>query len=359
MQAIYVDIGPLLEDQWTGIPVFTRRLIDALGQSPRLSTRFCFELHEVPSGLVRRAVAHRSGTLLRGELFRDDSAFLTVCDPAVPVLYPTAKHIITSKGITASTVHDMSTLVMPEFHKAENVAHHLDYFRDELVTDDAVFCASDSTRNALISAYPFVEDKARILYQYVDWPAEFELMDHNAGHLRLGRYALVIGTLEPRKNLSLLLKALQDERLAQLSLTFLVVGRKGWLIDEILASVTPEQRDRIVFTGFVSEFVKYRLIKNCEFLLFPSVYEGFGIPAVEALSLGRPVVASFASCFPEVIGEAGLYFDPFSVQALVDAIEQALDVSSDARMKAMAIERSRYFSAERMAAPVLDWLGAS
>ena len=74
-----------------------------------------------------------------------------------------------------------------------------------------------------------------------------------------------------------------------------------------------EACDRLLFSGFVSEFTKYRLIKGSEFLIFPSVYEGFGIPALEAMALGKPVLSSWSSSLPEVVGDAGVYFDPLSV----------------------------------------------
>jgi hypothetical protein len=93
---------------------------------------------------------------------------------------------------------------MPEAHEEANIAYHLDTMALELATDDVVFCISEATRAALSSAFPSVASKTRTLFQYVDWPNHFEIMNRNMPPLRLGPYAVVVGTIEPRKNLGLL-----------------------------------------------------------------------------------------------------------------------------------------------------------
>jgi glycosyltransferase involved in cell wall biosynthesis len=258
----------------------------------------------------------------------------------------------------ASTIHDISTLVMPETHVQENVAFHLDALREQLRTDEVVFCCSDATRAALVATFPWVGPKARLVPQYVDWPDSFELLERNLPPLALGRYAVVIGTIEPRKNLGLLLAALDNPAVARAGIHFVVIGRRGWLADEALARLSPQTQSRISFTGFVSEFVKWRLLRHAEFLVFPSIYEGFGIPALEAMSLGKPVLASMTSAFPEVIGDAGVYFDPLSVEEFAAGLKEIADPKRLADLAPKALAQAAQFDAPRMAAPVLDWLGA-
>jgi glycosyltransferase involved in cell wall biosynthesis len=255
----------------------------------------------------------------------------------------------------ASTVHDMTTLFMPDTHDEGNIAHHLDYLDHELMTDEAIFCISEATRASLICAAPSVERRIRLLPQYVDWPEAFELVDRNLPTLRPRPYALVIGTIEPRKNLKLILDSLADARVARNPIAFVVLGKRGWLVDDFLKQLPPESQTRIAFTGFVSEFVKYRLLKAAQFLVLPSLCEGFGIPALEALSLGKPVLASRSSSLPEVIGDAGVYFDPMSVSEFAAALDEISDARKLAELSPRALKRNAMFSPERMAAPVVAW----
>ena len=165
----------------------------------------------------------------------------------------------------------------------------------------------------------------------------------------------MIGTIEPRKNLGLLIHALAEPEVAKLDLAFVALGKRGWLVDEFLAGLTPPQRERVIFSGFVSEFVKYRLIKGAQFLIFPSLCEGFGIPALEAMSLGKPVLASISASLPEVIGDAGVYFDPVSTREFAAALAEIANPLKLAELAPRAIRRNAEFTPERMSAPVVAW----
>ncbi|WP_137180136.1 glycosyltransferase family 1 protein [Roseomonas sp. AR75] len=356
--ALTLDIAPLLEDQWTGIPVFTRRLVQALERSGEVDLSFAVRLTRIPATRLWDTVRAGFGTFLRTDFEHGLIAGLDRLDAASPLLYPSVKSACGVCGAEASVIHDVSTLVMPETHAEANVRYHLDPLREQLATDEVVFCASEATRAALVAAYPSASAKARVIYQYADWPEEFALDDRNLPRLALGRYAAVIGTIEPRKNLGLLLRALSHPALRDSDLRFVVIGKKGWNLDAALAGLDPAQHKRILFTDFVSEFAKYRLLRAAEFLVFPSIYEGFGIPAVEAMHLGKPVLAAFTSSFPEVIGEAGVYFDPLSVDEFAAAFEEISNPARVAELAPKAVEQARQFNAARMAAPVLEWLKA-
>ncbi|MGG5821762.1 glycosyltransferase family 4 protein [Falsiroseomonas sp. HW251] len=349
-----IDVTPLLEAQWTGIPVFTRRLVRALGAAG-VELDHAVRLSRVPADAVERAMRLGNGNFLRLLQERPPTE-ATPIDPGRPLLYPSVKPIGGIARREASTIHDLSTLVMPETHSPANVAHHLDPLRETLLTDETVFCCSEATRSAVVQTWPWVEPKTRLLMQYADWPDGFELMERNLPQVAIGRYAVVIGTVEARKNLGLLLRALKEPALERSGLRFVVIGRRGHGAEQLLARLSPAAQERVTFTGYVSEFVKYRLLKHAEFLVLPSVYEGFGIPAVEAMSLGKPVLAAMTSSFPEVIGQAGVFFDPFSVAEFAAALEEIADPRRLAELAPRAIVQAASFGPERMAAPVLEWL---
>jgi hypothetical protein len=192
-----IDVGPLLEDHWTGIPVFTRRLVQALLLHGGLELQFAFRLTQIPAAAVLAAIRAGNGTLLRSEFERNAGKRYPLIDSSVPLLFPSVKEYFKVSRREASTVHDVSTLVMPENHDKENVDHHMRHLARQLATDDLVFCVSDATRAALTLAYPSIADKTRILHQYVDWPENFPAMERNLPPPVLGRYAAVIGTVDP------------------------------------------------------------------------------------------------------------------------------------------------------------------
>lgn len=353
-----VEIGPMQETQWTGIPVFTRRLVQALLHHGGVDLTFSFNLTAIPSGNVLAAMKAGTGIFLSQDY--EDRAFEAYrpVDISTPVLYPSVKPVCGIMAHEASVVHDISTLVMPENHEEANIAYHLDGLAKELATNQVVFCTSAATRLALETYFPSVRAKTKVLYQYVDWPESFPLQDRNLPRIKLGRYAAVIGTIEPRKNLAILLRALNLPAVQKADLKFVIIGKMGWLVDQFLERLTPAQREKLIFSGYVSDFVKYRLIAAAEFLVFPSLYEGFGIPALEALSLGKPVLAARTSSFPEVIGPAGVYFDPLSVEEFAAGLEEIQRPARLAELSSLARSQCATFTPARMAEPIIDWLAS-
>ena len=222
--ALTLDIAPLLEDQWTGIPVFTRRLVQALERSGEVDLSFAVRLTQIPAARLRDTIRAGFGTFLRTDLEHGLIEGLERLDTTRPLLYPSVKSACGVCDAEASVIHDVSTLVMPETHAETNVRFHLDPLREQLATDEVVFCASEATRAALSAAFPSGASKARVIYQYADWPEEFALDDRNLPRIALGRFAVVIGTIEPRKNLGLLLRALSHPAVKGSDLRFVVIG---------------------------------------------------------------------------------------------------------------------------------------
>ncbi len=123
------------------------------------------------------------------------------------------------------------------------------------------------------------------------------------------QYILTLSTIEPRKNIQLLVKAYhQMMLLKEMDMPLVLAGRKGWKMDELLEGIEPSVKDKIFFTGFIEDEDLPVIYGNAEFFVFPSMYEGFGIPPLEAMACGTPVLSSNAASLPEVLGDAAVYF---------------------------------------------------
>jgi glycosyltransferase involved in cell wall biosynthesis len=135
-----------------------------------------------------------------------------------------------------------------------------------------------------------------------------------------------VGTVQPRKNYTRLIQALGHLRQAGYDLDLVIAGGRGWLEDPIHESVrNAHMSEHVHFLGFVEESELPALYSAAECLAFPSLYEGFGLPVLEAMACGTPVVTSNLSSLPEVAGDAALLVDPYDTDALAHAIKRVLD----------------------------------
>ncbi|MBN1135196.1 MAG: glycosyltransferase family 4 protein, partial [Anaerolineae bacterium] len=158
------------------------------------------------------------------------------------------------------------------------------------------------------------------------------------------RFILFVGTLEPRKNIARLIQAYAQLPGARPPLFF--VGGKGWFYDEVFALVERLNLGAEVrFVGYVPIDELPWWYNAAQMLVYPSLYEGFGLPPLEAMACGTPVVVSTASSLPEVVGQAGLLVDPTDTQGLATAMDQCLnDLDLRARMKALGLAQAAVFS---------------
>jgi glycosyltransferase involved in cell wall biosynthesis len=193
-------------------------------------------------------------------------------------------------------------------------------------------------------------DHIDVVYPGVDAayrPYAAEEVDRFRQEKGYGRYLLHVGTLQPRKNIPLLLEAFAQ--LQEPELKLVLIGGKGWLYEEIFARVQAlGLSERVHFTGYVPDDELPLWYNAAELLVFPSVYEGFGLPVVEAMACGTPVIAANSASIPEAVGEAGLLFDPHNVAELAEQITAVLhDPQLSAKMRALGLAHASQFSWER------------
>ena len=261
---LIIDIMPLLEPKWTGIPVFTRRLIQCLWNSGEpIDLHFVHRMHAIPSAAVERAIRAGDGVEFTQRLV--EYVNMGVRLPPVqetPILYPQIKGGVSVSRKEAGVIHDISTLTLPNTHTVENIAHHLDTLEYDLRTHQTIFCTSQATRIALEAAFPSTRGRTRLLYQYVDWPADFATLPFDVSWWVKPPYALILGTVEPRKNIGLVLRAIQSGRLNHIDMKFVLAGKASPEMRATLNALPPQVQDRLVYLDFVSEFEKYGCIRH-------------------------------------------------------------------------------------------------
>lgn len=163
----------------------------------------------------------------------------------------------------------------------------------------------------------------------------------------LARFILHVGTLQPRKNIPVLIQAFSQ--LEDTTLKLVLIGGKGWLYDDVFQQVNAlGLTERVIFTGYVPDDELPLWYNAAELLVFPSVYEGFGLPVVEAMACGTPVVAANSSSIPEAVGEAGLLFAPNDVESLVKQMTAVLtNAHLQNKLRQLGLKHAQTFSWER------------
>lgn len=163
-------------------------------------------------------------------------------------------------------------------------------------------------------------------------------------------YVLYVGNAYPHKNLGLLLEVarlLPEKR-------FVCVGKEDYFYKELKERVKSLQLDNVFFVGFVPDRLLPTLYREAESYFFPSLYEGFGLPALEALAFGTPVVLARAGALPEIVGEAGIFFNPKNIEEVKNKLELVgKNAALRQRVKKLGYERVMQFSWARMAAETL------
>lgn len=221
---------------------------------------------------------------------------------------------------TIVTIHDLSYLFFPHEFLKKDLYQLKNWTRYAVKKASHIIAVSKTTKKDIMKEYAVPDKKITVIYN------GYENVESLAtSHQPLATnhpYFLYVGTIQPRKNVSTLIKAFSQFHAKHPSFKLIIAGKKGWLYDSIFQQVSQMQMtESIIFPGYVSDNEKIKLYQEATAYILPSLYEGFGIPILEAMSYKCPVIASFSSSLPEIGGEACLYFDPNSVDDLLDKME--------------------------------------
>lgn len=261
---------------------------------------------------------------------------------------------------TVYTLHDLIFLRYPEYHLPYNRWYLTLAMPRYLQAADLIITPSEWSRQDALNYYQLPADKIKVIYEA---PAPTFQPLTNAETLNQVRhkynlpahFVLHVGTIEPRKNLSRLLDAFQPLLTDWPDLKLVLIGQKGWLYQPFFERLQAlGLTEQVIFPGYVAEADLAAIYQLATVFAFPSLYEGFGLPPLEAMACGTPVVSSHSSSLPEVIGQAGLLVEPTDSRALYQAIHRLLsDEALRADLRQRGLAQAQRFSWQKAVAELV------
>ena len=257
------------------------------------------------------------------------------------------------------TLHDLGFLKYPEWTTEENRGGCFDGVFNASIFADYVVAVSHSTREHYLETFPhYPEERIGVVYEACRMHvSEDPEQPKSLVAWETQKFWLTVATLEPRKNHLRLIEAyarLKKETGFLLPVIF--AGGKGWLMEDLESEIHSQDLDReVTLLGYVNDLELSWLFRNCFAFVYPSLFEGFGLPVLEAMSCGAPVLTSNTSSLPEVAGDAAILADPFSVDSIYGGLARLLK-ESDLRsnLRDSGLKQAEKFSWKRAAHSVLD-----
>jgi glycosyltransferase involved in cell wall biosynthesis len=252
--------------------------------------------------------------------------FLSTTSYIYPAIAPSSQKVVT-------VVHDLISFLHPEHH------HWFPTWVEKLTlsravrNSDLIVTVSNHTWRDLELLKPEVQDRPHIVVYPAIGP---ELQHSDEKRMDLPeRFILAVGTLQPRKNIQGVIKAFELVAESKPNLHLCIAGGKGWKTSTIFEAMPEWLKERIHFLGYVHHDELIELYSRAQALVFPSFYEGFGMPPLEAMACGCPVIASSVSSLPEAVGDAALMVDPNNIEEIANTIQHILGP----KVRGIAIER--------------------
>lgn len=345
--SIFPQFAPFLENHYSTLGYSNKLLIE-----PHIAAKLYH-------ALVTCKLPAYKGSLI-GKLIAKYPAKLNpdiVHTPFIPI----QKERYNSTPIVINTVHDIIALSNPEFFTKEDQQNFSTLLNKVSKTAD-IFCSvSNNTRHEFCEFFGISSDRVVTIPLAASPDLFYKVSDTSfisnikkKYNIPNTDYILSVATLEPRKNISSLITAfmrIQDE-IKTTDIKLVLVGKTGWLTDEMLENMerSPNLKEKIILTGYVEDKDLAALYSGALFFVYPSFKEGFGLPPLEAMQCGTPVISSNTSSIPEVVSDAGILINPATTDELCQAMLNY--ISSPSLRKSFSqrgIERAKTFSWKKCA----------
>jgi len=267
---------------------------------------------------------------------------------------------------TVISIMDLAYIYFPYAFKKNDLYQLKNWTAYSVRNSKKIVTISQSSKNDIIKVYKTNQEKVAVVYPGIKQEDSIKYKEVSMEELQKKyhiskQYILFVGTLQPRKNVARLIEAFTKIEISpskNQDLELVVIGKKGWLYEEIMSA--PQKfgvEDKVKFLDFVGDDDLPSIYKHAQLYVLPSLYEGFGLPVLEAMKYGCPVATSNISSLPEAGGDAALYFDPESVDDIAKTITKILE---DEKLRKSMIQKGyeqiKKFSWEKSAKEVLDVL---
>lgn len=261
------------------------------------------------------------------------------------------------------TIHDVSYLELPEYFTPFRAAQLKLTVKRTVERAAKILTPSEFSRRAILRHYSVDESRVVVVPNAVS--ARFRPVDRSVARAAIeerlgvpGPFVLTVGDLQPRKNHLGLLRAFEDvvRRYPKLTHKLVFVGKETWYSPKLHQAVAASSlADRVIFTGFVEDADLVSFYGACDLFVYPSFYEGFGLPILEAMACGRAVACSNTTAMPEVADSAGLLFDPRDTNEMARAMSDILiDPELRVRLESLGQQHAASFSWQKAAAQTLN-----
>lgn len=239
---------------------------------------------------------------------------------------------------TVVTIHDLSFLYFPKDFLLKDLYQLKFWTKYSIKKANKIIAVSKTTKKDIIRNYQISEKKVEVIYNGFEKTSTIKTKKF-ALKIQNKPYILYVGTIQPRKNIDVLIEAFSKFKLLYPNYQLIIAGKKGWLYKDIFQKVINfGLEDSVFFTDYVSENQLIFLYKNAFCLVMPSLYEGFGIPILEAMNFDCPVISSYSSSLPEIAGDAAIYFDPKNP---FDLVEKLKLLKEDLKLKKDLIKKGK------------------
>ena len=325
---VLIDVRLLTKGGTSGIEEYTRNLVHSLLSISSTDEHYFFYngFRKAPLDFSGRIVDwHIPNKLLDASVRFFNWPKLDNFIPADVIFSPHFNIVASARAPRVITFHDISFIHHPYFFsRKQRLWHWLQAVREQARSATKIIAVSEFTKADLVASFGLPADKIEVVYSGIgkQFTSNFQRQISNEKP-----YILYLGTLEPRKNVDALIRAftLLKQKAELRNIQLVLAGRPGWLYGKVLDELrrSPYRAD-IILKGGVTDAERVRLYQGARAFVYPSLFEGFGLPPLEAQASGCPVVASDRTSLPEILGHSALLVNPWNVEQLAEAIEASI-----------------------------------